>query len=197
MRGTGVVAAACALAFVAASAGAPPALRQKQAEAQQVLAEVQQLDVQLGRTVEAWNGARYELGKLQADERRNAVALRFARHQYKLAEKRAADRLVALYESGQPSAADAILGAASVSDIMSRLELVDAATALDRRIAARVARTRDALARKGAELLSERRKQSATVAFLRQRRAAIESDLARRKQLLAGVQGEVRHGRGG
>jgi len=192
MRFAAFAAAGIALAAVASSAGAPPTLKQKQAQARQVLAQVNELDIQLGRAAEAWNGANYELGKLRVQERQNATALAYARGQFRIAERRAEQRIVELYQSNEPSTTDAILGAATLSDMLNRIELVDATSALDRQIARRVAQTRDTLARKGAELAAERRKQASTVAFLAGRRAAIEVGLARRKELLANVQGEVR-----
>ena len=62
-----------------------------------------------GAAVEAWDGAKYELKQLKAQEARNKVLLRWARHGYRIAEQRAEARLVALFESDDPSAIDAIL----------------------------------------------------------------------------------------
>ncbi len=180
-----------ALGAAASSAGAPPTLKDKQAQAKTILAEIQRLDIRSGRAVEAWNGAQYELKQIESAERRNAAQLRTARQGYKIAEQRAAARIVAIYESDEPTAADAIMGATSLSEILDRLEVVHAAASLDRRIATEVQVLRDQLTQRAAALAAARERKAQTVIELAQRRREIESELSRRKQLLASVQGEV------
>ena len=72
--------AALVLAFAAATAGsAEPTIGSKQAEAQQVLAEIQTMDAQLEKAVEAWNGANVRLGQIQQDLKVNQARLETAR----------------------------------------------------------------------------------------------------------------------
>ena len=73
------------------------------------------------------------------------MLLRWARHGYRIAEQRAEARLVALYESEDPSAIDAIFGATNLNDILDRLETIHATTALDRHLVQQVQSKREVL----------------------------------------------------
>ena len=192
----GVFAAlAVGLALVASSAAAPPTVKQKEkqkeAQARSILAQVQALDVSSGAAVEAWDGAKYELKQLKAQEARNKVLLRWARHGYRIAEQRAEARLVALFESDDPSAIDAIFGATNLNDMLNRIETIHATTALDRRLVEQVQTKRAAYESRAQTLATERARQAQTVLQLDQRRRQIEASLAKRQRLLASVQGEV------
>ncbi len=185
---------AVGLAVVASSSAAPPtppAVKQKEAEARQILAQVNALDNQSDRTVEAWDGAKYELSQIKKQEAHNKVLLRWARHGYRIAEKRAEARLVALYESEDPSAIDAIFGATNLNDILDRLETIHATTALDRHLVLEVQSKRAVLTKREVAIESARVRKAQTVLELTQRRAQIQAQLAKRKRLLASVQGEV------
>jgi cell wall-associated NlpC family hydrolase len=189
-----VTALAVGLAVVASSAAAPPtppAVKQKEAEARQILAQVNALDNQSDRTVEAWDGAKYELSQIKKQEAHNKVLLRWARHGYRIAEQRAEARLVALYESENPSAIDAIFGATNLNDILDRLETIHATTALDRRLVKQVESKREVLAQREIAIENARVRQAQAVLELTQRKAQIEAQLAKRQRLLASVQGEV------
>ena len=69
-----------ALCLSAAPASADPsAIEAKEAEVQDVLGQIQQLDVSLERAVEAYNAATYKLDGIRADLRVNANELHVAR----------------------------------------------------------------------------------------------------------------------
>ena len=187
-----LVAVVTMLAAATPGAGEPPAIRVKQAEAQRILAQVDALDVQLGRLDEQLNGARYDLAQVQARERQTSRSLHTARSQYARAERRVARRLVTIYESTPPTTADAIFGAASLSDILDRLQLVNAASALDARIVRNVQAWRDELTARESALASEQRRKEAAVAAIAAHEHTISAELGQRRTLLASVQGEVR-----
>jgi cell wall-associated NlpC family hydrolase len=187
-----LVAIGATLAAAAPGAGEPPAIRAKQAEARRVLAQVDALDVQLGRLDEQLNGARYDLSQVQGRERRTAATLRTAKTQYARAQRRVARRIVTIYESTPPTTADAIFGATSLSDILDRLQLVDAASALDHRIVQNAQTWRNELLARESALESERRQKAAAVAAISAHEHTISAELAQRRVLLAAVQGEVR-----
>jgi murein DD-endopeptidase MepM/ murein hydrolase activator NlpD len=69
-----------------------------------------------------------ELYELQSER------LRFLRGQYDLSVKRWADRLVAIYEGGEPSTLDVVLQARSFSDILDQLDYVSSIAEQDRGI---------------------------------------------------------------
>jgi cell wall-associated NlpC family hydrolase len=194
------LAGACAVLVAALLAGdlsaASPKdrLRAKQAQAQQVLEQVNKLDQSFEASVEAWNGARYELAvtkrQLAADRRR----LRVAERQRRVAQAHVAARLRALYEDNDTddqSTLGIVLGSSSVSEILDRLDAARAVAAADKRLTdqATAARNRYAAAARAAAATVQRR----TVAFGQRNRERnrIGAMLAERKRLLAGVQSEV------
>jgi len=182
-----------ALVAAAPGAGAPPSLKQKEHQAQQVLGEVNALDIQLGRIGEQLNGAQYDLSQVRKREGATRRSLAKARKRYAIAEQRVEQRLVTLYESDTPSTADAILGATSLSAILDRLQLVQAASALDARLARDAKLRRLQLAQKEQALVTERQRAAAAVAAIAAHRRTLNAELGQRRVLLSSIQGEVKH----
>jgi len=168
-------------------------LRAKQAQAEAVLTQVNQLNRSFEASVEAWNGARYELEvtkrQLVVDRRR----LHTAERQRRVAMAHVAARLRSLYESGDEdqSTLGIVLGSTSVSEILDRLDAARAVAAADKKLTeqATAARNRYAQAARTAAATVRRR----TVAFEQRdrERHRIGAMLDERKRLLAGVESEV------
>jgi len=168
-------------------------LRAKQAQAEAVLAQVNKLNQSFEASVEAWNGARYQLEvtkrELVVDRRR----LRAAQRHRRIAIAHVAARLRALYESNDDdnTTLGIVLGSSSVTDMLDRLDAVRAVASADKKLTdqATAARNRYAQAARTAAATVQRR----TVAFQQRdrERQRIGSLLDERKRLLAGVQSEV------
>jgi cell wall-associated NlpC family hydrolase len=178
---------------VAAStvAAAPPALRAKRAQAQVVLAQVNALDLRFGHVVDAWDGARIQLAASTRRLAANRRALQRARRQSRIADQRLAQRLVAIYEGGEPTLTQVLVGASSVSDLIDRLEAAKEIAAYDRRVADQARRSRDRLAEARLRLQAAQRTQRATLAALGAERRQIGAMLAHRRRLLASIQSEI------
>jgi cell wall-associated NlpC family hydrolase len=189
-----VLALTVGLAVVSAGASATtPKIHEKEAEAQRVLAEVNSLDIQLGRVNEQLNGAIYELNKVKARERRTAASLAKARKEYRIAVATVAQRLVTLYETPPPSNTDAIFGATNVSAMLDRLELVRAGNALDRRLALNAKLRRAQLDAQERALVVERQQKVAAAATIAAHRHTLGAELAQRQNLLSSIRSEVAH----
>ena len=188
-----VVLVAALLAGDLSAASPNDKLRAKQAQAEAVLAQVTKLNQSFEASVEAWNGARYQLvvtkQELAVDRRR----LRVAERQRRIAMAHVAERLRALYESNddQNTTLGIVLGSTSVTDMLDRLDAARAVAAADKKLTdqATAARNRYAQAARTAAETVQRR----TVAFQQRdrERQRIGSMLDERKRLLAGVQSEV------
>ncbi|HEX3807716.1 MAG TPA: NlpC/P60 family protein [Gaiellaceae bacterium] len=177
---------------LSAAPGTKQQLRDKQAQAHSVLAQVNQLDARFGATVEAWDGAKYELGLTQKELKADRATLKRAEKQRRVAVARVEARLVALYESDSDSSTVGILfGSSNLSEVLNRLDAVHAVAAEDHALAAQAtaARNRYAAAEQKAQSLEKQR--AADVAQLAGQRQKIGSMLAERRRLLASVQGEV------
>ncbi|MGN6797092.1 MAG: NlpC/P60 family protein [Gaiellaceae bacterium] len=193
LAATGVVLVAALLAGDLSAASPDDKLKAKQAQAEAVLAQVNKLNQSFESSVEAWNGARYQLvvtkQQLIVDRRR----LRAAEKQRRIATAHVAARLRALYESNddQDTTLGIVLGSTSVSDMLDRLDAARAVAAADKKLTdqATAARNRYAQAARTATETVQRR----TIAFQQRdrERRRIGSILDERKRLLAGVQSEV------
>ena len=170
---------------------ASPSLRAKQAEAQAVLRRVNALDVRFGKVVDRWDGARIQLAASEQQLAANERLLRRARRKVRIAEARRARVLVAIYENGQPTIADIVVGASSVSDLIDRIDAAQTVNAYDRRVAMQAQHWRATLAATRARLQKAERTRRRTVSQLTRERGEIGAMLIRRRRLLASVQAEV------
>ncbi len=180
-----------ALSAAAASTAAPPEVRSKQAQATRVLAEIDSIDAKLGHTVEAWNGSNLHLASVERELKTNTAQLEVARAQYRVAQRRIAERLVAIYVAGEPDAVDVILGASNVGDLIDGFDAISKVTAQDRRIARQASALKAKLDAHERRLVRARAVQRATLADLTAKRAQIQSALATRRRLLSSIQGQI------
>ena len=184
--------------FVGALAAQPavgdPSITAKEAEAQSVLGQVQQLDSSLERAVEAYNFATTKLDRVRADLRENHASLEVAKQSLKRAQAALSARIVSLYTAdGENNSLEVLLGASSLDDLVNRFDAANRVSAEDakilqdvatfnRQVKAREKRLKRAKAQ-AAELVRERAAE----------RASIESQLAARRSLLSSIRGEIEH----
>jgi cell wall-associated NlpC family hydrolase len=182
-----------ALILTATAASSPSEVRTKREEAQLVLEQVRQLGAEVGAAAERWNGARLRLQTLQAELRAARVDLRRARSGFQVAQRRASERLVALYTGGaSPSTIEIVLGAQSLGEMIDGLEAGAHIADQDAHVVVQVKGYRERVTRRERRLAQAQAEQAETVAQLTREREAIEVRLAERERLLATVQAEVR-----
>src|SRR5581483_1188090 len=187
------VGVAAALAGVLPAASTKDRLREKRAQAAAVLAQVNALDRQFEASVEAWNGARYELTVTRRELAADRVRLALAQRARSVAVAELAARVRALYESGdEPTTLGILLGSSSLSDLIDRLNAANAVARADRQLAAQTtaARNRYARAARATEAVAKRRAIALTQRT--QERQRIGALLSQRKRLLSSVESEVR-----
>jgi cell wall-associated NlpC family hydrolase len=186
------VALVAPLVAAAATTAAPsPPIARKQSQAASVLAEIQRIDSQLGRTVDAYDGARVRLATVGAELRANRRLLARARTNLRLAQLQLERRVVAIYESAEPTPLDIILGASSLSDLLDRLDAARRVADQDRQITATAAGWKAELERRERTLEREQAARAETVKKLAATKAQIESALARRRTLLASIRTQI------
>ncbi len=186
-----LVCVAGALATGTASS-ANPSVAAKRAEAQQVLAQVQQLDRTLAFATQAYDRASLRLSRVRDDIRENRQRLAIASRNLGRAQRQVSGRLVELYMSGQEdSTLEVFLGASSVDDLLSRIDNADRVAQEDTRTLRQLTAFRREVRERQARLREARRKVSHLVAERAAARASVETELSQRRQLLASVQDEV------
>jgi cell wall-associated NlpC family hydrolase len=167
-------------------------LLDKQAQAQHVLSEVNALDSRFGATVEAYNGARYELAQTQQQLASDRASLRIAERQRNLALQHVSERVVALYESDpSPSTLSIFLGSHSLGEVIDALDTAHAVALADHRLAVKTTQVRNRYASAVRSLKATEQRREGAVLQRASERARIGSLLARRRQLLGSVESEV------
>jgi peptidoglycan DL-endopeptidase CwlO len=183
------IAALCAAASANASPGSVAA---KQAQAQQVLAQIQQIDESMGAAVEQYNLANVRLAKIETDQRENRKQLKVTKANLKLAQASLAARLVTAYTTSQDDTTlSLLLGSTSFEDLLNRLEAVNSTSQQDASIVQQVASFKAAVQQHRAELAKAHSEQQTVVAQKAAQKQRIQSQLASRRQLLSSIKGEI------
>lgn len=190
---TPLVAAALLAALGAAPLAASPAgkIKLKQREAQVVLAQVDALDNQLGKTVESWDGARYALGRVKTQLAANQASLSVAERAQRHAQQLVQARLVTIYESNQPTTIDVVLGSASLGDLIDRLQAARSVATSDRQLAKQATQVRNQLAAARRALQKSEHRRATSVQQLANQKVQIGAMLAQRRRLLSSVQTDL------
>jgi peptidoglycan DL-endopeptidase CwlO len=184
-----------AFALTAASATADPGtIASKEAEAQSVLGQIQQLDSSLERAIEAYNLATVKLNRIKHDLSENTVALTSARKSLSHAKVQLANRLVDIYTSGDQNAGLAVLlGAESLDDMVGRMDASERVSQQDTLVLRQVARFRREVQHRQQFLKHAHAEQVQVVSERNAAKASIESQLGQRRSLLGSIRGEIAH----
>ena len=174
------------------SASADSSIKDKQAQAQAILAEVQAIDEEVGAAAERWNGANLELQSLTTELGDTREDLDRAKRLYQVSQVRVAQRLRDLYVNGDPdSTLDVILGARSFDEVIVGLDATQRIVAQDAQITRQAKALRVRVAVREKELSEARADQAVIVEQLTAEKQAIEARLVERQRLLASVQDEI------
>jgi cell wall-associated NlpC family hydrolase len=186
-----LAALAAALLLAVGPAAADP-IGSKRAQAEAIMAEVQELDSSLEQSIEAYNYANIELDRIDQDLVSNGKHLVAARKSLVVARGRIAERLRDLYVNGEgDSTLEVILGSRSLDDIISRLDAIQRVSGQDARILTAVKRYRKEVETRRARLHEARTDQARIVSDRAAQKASIEGRIAERQQLLASVEDEI------
>ena len=179
-------------ALVAAVPGVADPIASKQAEAQRVLGEINQLDIRLGRAVEAYDAATIKLQHIRKELSDNRYEMRVARGNLRKAEGRLYKRLRQLYINGQgDSTVDVLLGAQNLDDVINRLDTANRVSAQDEQVLRQVKLYRHQVAVRGAALQRAHRAQQRIVAARAAAKASIENGLSDRRRLLSSIKSQI------
>jgi cell wall-associated NlpC family hydrolase len=179
--------------LVTTSASADPGtVAAKQAQAQQVLAQIASIDHNLDAAVESYNLANVRLRKIEGDLRENRQQLTVARKNLKVAQGSLSARLVNAYTSSQDNSTLAVLlGSSSLEDLLNKIETINSTSRQDANIVEQVSSFKAAVQRHRVELRQAEDEQQHVVAEKAAQRERIQSQLASRQQLLSSIKSEI------
>ena len=181
-----------ALLAAPAAHATPDSISSKEAQAQSVLAQIQGLDGNLERAVDAYNLANEKLGHIESDLQENKLELRLARKNLKRSQTMLSARLVEMYTSGNENTGlDVLLGASSIDDLISRIDTMDRVSEQSTEVLRQVKVYRTAVKQRRARLQTAHVQQAELVAERSAQKASIEGQLAERQQLLSSIKSQI------
>jgi cell wall-associated NlpC family hydrolase len=184
-----VIAAAC---VVAGTATGDPAISSKRAQAQQVLAQITQLDGSLQRAQNAYQDSTHKLRAIEHSLKINKIALHAARTNLHRSQQALMQRLVTIYTSrNDQSTLAVILGAQSIDDLVNRIEAVRSVSAQDVAVMNEVIGFKKAVTVHQHALVRAHRSQKHLVAVRAAAKSRVSSQLTRERRLYASVKGEI------
>jgi cell wall-associated NlpC family hydrolase len=184
------LALAAALA-VAAAASADP-ISSKRAQAEQVLAQLRQLDASAMRANNAYQSATLRLGRIERGLRINKQALGVARVNLKRSQTALSQRLVAIYTTRDEQSTLAVfLGAHSLTDLVNRIETINSVSHQDTAMIRQVIGFQDQIVRHRAYLRRAHRLQARLVVVRRTAKHRIDAQVAREQRLYQSVKAEI------
>lgn len=183
---------ALALGGAGSATGEPAGVASKQAQAQSVLAQIQSLDASLEHAIDAYNLANEKLKAIKADLRENRVELKIAGGNLKRAQNALANRVVAIYTSGDSdSTLDVLVGSRSLADLVEGLEAVERVSAQDTQVLGDVKRFGAEVRQRRKRLRSAHEQQAELLAERAATKASIETRLVERESMLSSIRSEI------
>jgi cell wall-associated NlpC family hydrolase len=177
----------------AAPAGASSPIDEKKAEAQQVYGEIVQLDQSLGVADEKINLATIRLQHVEYEMKINHHELIVARRNLGRGREMISKRLVSLYTSNKSTTLDLILGATSISDMLTRIDNADRLSSVDSQVVNQVIQFKQTVQQTAKTLREQHAYAKQLLATRRAIRASVASRLAERQRLLTSIKGEISH----
>jgi peptidoglycan DL-endopeptidase CwlO len=164
----------------------------KRAEAQGVLARLQQLDAAAQRANSRYHLASQKLRSVERQLRINHQALGVARGNLTRSQHTLAKRLVTIYTTqDQQSSLAVILGARSLDDLVSRIETVNSMSKQDSALIQEVASFHRQIVQRRTLLRRERVRQHRLVAMRAAERNQVEGRLASERRLYNSVRSQI------
>ena len=190
---TWLIVLAAALLAASAAHAAPGAVSSKEAQARDVLAQIQGLDANLERAVDSYNLANEKLAGIESDLRENKQELRLAKSNLRHAQTVLNARVVELYTSGggQDNGLEVLLGATSMDDLIARIDTMNRVSDQSTDVLQQVKTFRAKVKEQRARLQNAHVQQAKLVAQRSAEKASIEGQLASRQQLLSSIKSEI------
>jgi peptidoglycan DL-endopeptidase CwlO len=185
------IAAAC---VAAGTATGDPSISAKQAQAQQVMSRLQQLDGSVQRATSAYDAASAGLYRIERSLKINRQALHVARTNLGKAQVALEQRLVVIYTTrDEQSTLSVLLGAQSINDLVNRIETLQSVSSQDVAVMNQVISFKRQIAAHEKFLEHARAEQTRLV---RERAAAKSQMISERdheQSLYNSIKGEIEH----
>jgi peptidoglycan DL-endopeptidase CwlO len=187
-----LVTAFTAVSVVAGGAFGDPGIDAKRAQADQVLAQINKLDGSLERARTAYEASTQKLHTIDHNLAINKVGLHAARANLKASQAALMQRLRLIYVSrDDQSTLGVMLGAKSISDLVTRIEAVQSVSSQDLAVMNQVVKFKRQVTQHQRALVRAHRRQTALVAQRVAAKNRISSELGHQQRLLSSIKGQI------
>jgi cell wall-associated NlpC family hydrolase len=181
-----------AASIVAGTATADPSVDAKRAQARSVLAQISRIDASLERARTQYEAATRKLRAIDHSLAINKVGLRAAKANLKASQLALRQRLVTIYTSrDDQSTLGVMLGAKSITDLVTRIEAVQSVSSQDVRVMNQVVDFKKEVTRHQRALVSAHKQQTALVRQRAAARNSLASQLSRQQRLLSSIKSQI------
>lgn len=193
LRGVAVLALALLLALGASVAATEPAaIEAKRAEIARIQDQLDAINSQVEIAAEAYNGAQYELGKVNERIDENTLLTRQTERDLVSERQALADRLRAIYATPEPTLMTVIMTSGSMSAAADEMDLLDRVGEQDAAVVSGLRDHKASLARLRRQLVVDRQTATEQVAAKARERAKVEALLAQRREVYDNASTELR-----
>ena len=168
-----------------------PSIGSKRAQAEQVMAKVQQLGQSLESAIAQYQYASIQLKQIQHDQALNRRELKIARANLRTSQHTIAQRLVSLYRGDQVSTLEVILGAKSLDDMLNRLDTEKSVSRQDTSVLREIQASRTDMQVSAKKLAKANATQTRIVAERAAKKHQIESTIAEQNRLLSSIKNQI------
>ena len=187
-----LVIALVAASVVAGVAVGDPGVDAKRAQAQAVLGQINRLDASLERARTQYESSTHKLHAIRHNLAINKVGLRAARANLVASQRTLMQRLRVIYTTrDDQSTLGVMLGAKSISDLVTRIEAVQNVSSQDVAVMNQVIGFKRAVTRHEHALVRANRAQTALVHRRAAAKSRIESELSHQNRLLSSIKGQI------
>jgi cell wall-associated NlpC family hydrolase len=175
-------------------AAGDPSIDAKRQQAQSVLAQIDRLDSGLERARTRLVASTTKLQSIDHSLAINKVGLRAARSNLKSSQRALRQRLVVIYTTrDDQSTLSVMLGAKSITDLVTRIEAVQNVSSQDVTVMNNVLRFKHEVTQHQHALVRAHKQQAALVRQRAAAKASLASQLSHQERLLSSIKGEIAH----
>ena len=169
----------------------PAAITKAKSEAEALQERVDELNDQLEAAVEDYNYAKAQLGETKTSAKQTQTKLTKTEKDLFEVRARLNDRIVQIYKQGQLGALGTIVDARSLSDLVTRLDLLRRLSSQDGKLLADVKEYRDQVEQRKAELAQQLEDEKQLTAETDAAKQAVQERLAANEKALAGKETQI------
>ncbi len=184
--------ALASLLALAGGANADP-IDSKRAEAERAMQQIEQMDMELERVIERYNGAVYHLGQTTERLNKTKIELKIARTSLGRSRTALAKRAVDVYmdDEANDSTIAILFQATSLEDMVDRIEAAQRISDHDAQVVRQVEEYSKKVAVRKAALERMQTRQKALVAQITSEKNSVERKIAERKSYVRSVRREI------